>query len=333
MAVFIVAEIGNMHNGSVALAKRIVKAAAACGVDAVKFQTHIFDAESLPDAPAPGYFKSESRQKYFERTAFSKTQWLRIKAFCEHECRVEFISSPFSEEAVDLLEGIKVRRYKIPSGEITNPSLLVKIAKTRKPVILSSGMSFWRELDSAVTALKENGCRDLTVLQCSTIYPCPPKKAGLNVLKELSKRYKIPFGLSDHTMGCAAAVVAVAWGATVVEKHFTLSRRMRGSDARHSLEPAEMKRFVGEIRDAEAALSHKISKDLMAKKLRPMKIIFEKSIVASCFIRKGERIAEDMIAFKKPGDGIRADDYRTVMGKRAVRDILKDTKITRTMIR
>ena len=150
MAIYIIAEIGNTHEGSLGLAKCFIKSAADCGVDAVKFQTHIFDAESLPDAPNPPYFKDETRKEYFDRTGFDIDEWTELKRYTENECGIDFFSSPFSLEAVDLLEEVGVGVYKIPSGEVTNLPLLKKIAETGKKVILSSGMSVWIELDNAV---------------------------------------------------------------------------------------------------------------------------------------------------------------------------------------
>jgi len=188
----IIAEIGNTHEGSLGLAKCFIKAAAECGVNAVKFQTHIFEAESLPDAPNPPYFSDETRQEYFDRVGFNQETWQKLKTYAEKQCKVDFLSSPFSLEAVDLLESIGVNAYKIASGEVTNLPLLIKIAGTGKSVLLSSGMSSWSELDEAIETLINFGCRDLVILQCTSEYPCPPEEAGLNVLLELKKRYDLP---------------------------------------------------------------------------------------------------------------------------------------------
>jgi len=330
--VFVIAEIGNTHVGSLGLAKCMIRAAADCGADAVKFQTHIFEAESLTDAPSPPYFKDESRRDYFERTAFAMPEYEILKRHAEGEYDVEFISSPFSLPAVDLLEGIGIRRYKIPSGEVTNTPLLEKVAGTEKPVLLSSGMSTWNELDNAVQVLRANGCGDITVLQCTSIYPCPPEKVGLNVLLELKSRYDLSIGFSDHTLGFSSAIGAAILGADVIEKHFTLSRQMYGSDAKHSLEPNEFKLFVEAIREIEKVIDSNVSKDALAEEVRDMKTIFEKSIVAKRRITKGTELSLDTICFKKPGDGIRADRYGEVLGKVAKVDIVPDTKIGEEML-
>jgi N-acetylneuraminate synthase len=321
--VYIIAEVGNTHEGSLGLARRFVRAAAECGVDAVKFQTHLFDAESLPDAPAPAHFTDESRREYFERTAFDVGQWHALKAFTE-ELGADFLSSAFSLEAVDLLEDIGVSAHKIPSGEVTNLPLLEHVAETGKKVLLSSGMSTWAELDRAVETLRSGGCEDLVVMQCTSAYPCPPEEAGLNVLAELQEKYGAPVGYSDHTLGPAVAVAAVTLGATVVEKHFTLSKLMYGSDAAHSTEPDDFKHYVACLRDAAKALAHPVDKDQKAATLGTMKTTFEKSIVAASDLEEGAVICEQDLAFKKPGTGLSAAVYRKLLGRRLKSGVTRD---------
>ncbi len=330
---FIIAEIGNTHEGSVGLAKCFIQTAAACGADAVKFQTHIFEAESLPDVPSPPHFKDESRKDYLQRTAFNTRQHKILKDFAESECCLQFISSPFSLEAIDVLESIGIKMYKIPSGEVTNIPLLKKIALTGKPILMSSGMSTWQELDNAVNTLKANKSGDITVLQCTSAYPCPPEKTGLNILLKLKNRYNVSVGFSDHTMGLAASIGAVVLGAAVIEKHLTLSRRMYGSDAKHSATPEEFKQMVDEIRNIEKCLCYNVDKDKQAEELKEMKIIFEKSIVSKTNIPKGTEITFDMIAFKKPGDGLKPGEHQNVIGKTAIVDIHENTKISHNMLK
>lgn len=324
---YIIAEIGNSHEGSVGLAKQFIKSAAECGVDAVKMQTHIFEAESLLDAPNPPYFKDETRKEYFERTSFTLEQWKALKDYSEKDLGIDFFSSPFSLEAVDLLEKVGMDTYKIASGEVNNIPLLEKIAKTGKRVLLSSGMSNWMELDEAVDTLQSNGCKDLVVLQCTSEYPCPPKEAGLNVLGEIKKRYKgITVGYSDHTMGIAVPLAAVIKGATVIEKHFTLSQKMYGSDAMNSTEPEEFKNLVDEIRKIEIVLSNDIDKDEKVKSLGEMKMTFEKSIVSSRPLKKSDIIRFEDLSFKKPGNGIPARMYKEILGKKLNKSVPKDYK-------
>ena len=324
---YIIAEIGNTHEGSLGLAICFIKAAAECGVDAVKMQTHIFECESLPSAPNPPYFKDETRKEYFERTAFTLEQWKELKRYSEEDLKIDFFSSPFSLEAVDLIEDVGMNTYKIASGEVNNIPLLEKIAKTGKRVLLSSGMSSWAELDEAVETLQTNGCKDLIVLQCTSEYPCPPEQAGLNVLDELKARYKdVTIGYSDHTMGVAVPLAAVIKGATVIEKHFTLSQKMYGSDAMNSTEPEEFKRLVDEIRQIEVALAHKVDKDEKVKSLGNMKMTFEKSIVSAGSINEFDTISLKNLAFKKPGDGILAREYKKLIGKKLKKQVNKDYK-------
>lgn len=329
MHTFTIAEIGSTHDGSFGNAKCLIDAAAECGVDAVKFQTHIAEAETLPDVPAPPFFKDEPRFEYFKRTAFNKAQWVELKAHAENKGLV-FLSSPFCIEAVRLLEEIGVSQYKIPSGEVTNLPMLDLIARTGKPVLLSSGMSPWAELDEAVnTILKHHD--HLTVLQCTTEYPCPHERVGLNVMLEMRERYKLPVGLSDHTLTNYAAFAAVTLGATTIEKHFTLSRRMYGSDTRHSLEPDEMTDLVHGIRAIETMLASKVNKDDISR-LTVMKETFEKSVVAAVDIPAGTVITREMLAAKKPGMGLPVRMLPEIIGKRAVHDIVRDTLLQRSDI-
>jgi len=324
MTIRIIAEIGSVHDGSFGNALRLIDAAAAAGADAVKFQTHIAEAESLADAPAPGYFNAEPRLAYFKRTGFTPEQWKKLARHAEGE-KVTFLSSPFSLEAVDLLEDVGVSAYKVPSGEVTNVPLLERIARTRKPALLSSGMSNWAELDRAVAVLKP-AC-ELTVLQCSTAYPCPPEKVGLNVIGEMRKRYGAAVGFSDHTLSFAAALAAAALGATVIEKHFTFSRLMYGSDAQHSMEPENFKTFCSALREVWRMNASPVDKNDM-RPYAEMKRIFEKSVVAARDLKAGTRLSADMLAFKKPGDGIPASEYRSVIGRTLREDVPADCKLT-----
>jgi N,N'-diacetyllegionaminate synthase len=324
----IIAEIGSVHDGSFGNALKLIEAAATCGADAVKFQTHIAEAETLEDAPSPEYFSAEPRYEYFLRTGFDKDQWRKLKAHATKN-GVAFQSSPFSIEAADLLEETGVDAYKIASGEVTNLPLLKKIASTGKPIILSSGMSDWQELDAAVDALAGGG--PVAILQCSSVYPCPPEQVGLNCMVEMADRYKLPVGFSDHTRGIAAAVSAAAMGASIIEKHFAFSRLMYGSDAGNSMEPDEFKFFASAIREAWAIQDNPVDKSDIAI-YQGMKSIFEKSIVAACEIKAGTTIEYHHLAFKKPGDGISASEYNNIVGRQATRDLSIHHKFSRTDI-
>lgn len=315
-----IAEIGSVHDGSFGNACKLIEAAAKSGADAVKFQTHIAEAESLENAPAPSYFNTEPRRAYFKRTSFTLEQWKKLSE-CASNNGVQFLSSPFSLEAVDLLEEINVAIYKIPSGEVTNHRLLERVAQTKKPVLLSSGMSNWFELDQAVKILKAGG--PLTVMQCSSLYPCPPEQVGLNILVEMRQRYGLPVGFSDHTMGYAASIAAVALGATVIEKHFTFSRLMYGSDARHSMEPEEFRILASCLKEVWQMLKNPVDKNNL-KLFEDMKNIFQKSIVTSCNVSAGTVFTLNHLSFKKPGTGIGAERYKNILGKKALHDLPKD---------
>lgn len=319
----IIAEIGSVHDGSFGNACRLVEVAAACGADVVKFQTHIAEAETLRDAPGPAYFRGEPRWEYFKRTAFSEDQWATLKVVCENS-GVEFLSSPFSEQAVDLLESVGVASYKIPSGEVTNLPLLERIVVTGKPVYLSSGMSNWKELDAAVAVLEKGGA--LTIMQCTSSYPCPPQLAGLNIVGEMAERYGLPVGFSDHHEGFAAAVAAAALGATVIEKHLTFSRQMYGSDAANGMESLDFEKYCRSLRDVWSMIEHPVNKDDTSA-FANMKQVFEKSIVTARPLVAGSIISLNDLAFKKPGDGISAARYKEILGRRVIDNLPEDHKL------
>lgn len=322
--VTIIAEVGSIHDGSFGNAIKAVEIAADCGADIVKFQTHIAESETLRDAPMPPYFDGEPRFDYFKRTAFSPSQWAQLAVCCEKQ-EVGFLSSPFSLEAVDMLEEVCVSAYKIPSGELTNLPLLEKIAETGKQVFLSTGMCNWAEIDTAVEALSSGG--PLVIMQCSSIYPCPPEQVGLNVMLQMKDRYDLPIGYSDHTAGSAACVSAVALGAVVVEKHFTFSRFMYGSDARLSMEPAEFRRLCEEVRDAALIRSNPVNKNDLAK-YSEMKRVFEKNIVMAVDASSGTALSAKHFAYKKSGDGISSARYSELIGRRLLRDVKVDDILT-----
>lgn len=315
----IIAEIGSVHDGDINKALALVKSASNSGADVIKFQMHIADEETLIDAPSPSYFKKEKRFDYFKRTAFTLKNWKRIKKFCE-KLGKEFLCSPFSEKAVDQLEILKVKKYKVPSGELTNISLLEKLKKTKKHIILSTGMSSWNEIDIAVRILKKN----FSILQCSSIYPCPSEKVGINVIQELKKKYNCPVGFSDHTLGFSAAFAAASNGATIIEKHFTLSRKMYGSDAKNSMEPSDFSFLVKNIKEIWKIMNNPVDKNNL-NEYKDMKRVFEKSVVASRDLKANSIIKKKDILFKKPGTGIRAINYKSLIGKKLIKDIKKNS--------
>ena len=327
--VFLIAEVGQAHEGSLGILHSYIDAVASTGVDAIKFQTHIAEAESSEYEPFRVNFSYEdnSRYDYWKRMSFSKEQWAGIKKHCD-DAGIEFISSPFSQAAVDLLETIGVKRYKVGSGETTNALLLEKLCGLGKPVILSSGMSSFDELDTAVKSLQERGI-DTTVLQCTTQYPTPPDQLGLNVIGDLRNRYPgATIGLSEHSGDIYAGLAGVSLGAEVLEFHVTFDKRMFGPDTSSSLTIDRTKDLVNGVRYIETALKHPVDKSSNAK-YGDLKRIFEKSLAVNKDLPKGHRLTVDDLETKKPrGYGIAANSFHDVLGKELNRDLKKYSFLT-----
>lgn len=316
----IIAEIAQAHDGSLGILHSYIDALAAAGVDTVKFQTHIAAAESSAQEPFRVNFSYEdaTRYDYWERMGFTETQWVEIKTHCD-EAGVEFMSSCFSQAAVDMMERIGMARYKIGSGEVTNFLLLEKIARTGKPIILSSGMSSLEELDAAVAFIRPFG-NDLSILQCTTAYPTPPERVGLNVMQVLRERYPdCKIGLSEHTALTATGIAAAALGADILEFHAVFDRRMFGPDASSSLTIDEVKHLVDGVRAVETMLANPIDKTDNSQ-YSSLKSIFEKSLALSRDLPQGHRLAFDDLEAKKPaGQGIAASSFRDVIGRKLSR--------------
>ena len=316
----IIAEIGQAHEGSLGILHSYIDALAQTGVDAIKFQTHIAHAESSEYEPFRVKFSYEdaTRYDYWKRMEFTMDQWREIKAHCD-EVGVEFISSPFSNTAVDLLEEVGVSAYKIGSGEVTNLLMLEKIARTGKPVILSSGMSSFDELDTSVQFLKERDI-DVSVLQCTTAYPTKPEEWGLNVIDALKTRYGVPVGFSDHSGDIFACLAAAAKGAEILEFHAVFDKRMFGPDAKASLTIDEIARLVEGIRAIEIALSHPVDKQ-DNNRFGTLKSIFEKSLALNKDLQAGHVLSFDDLEAKKPkGYGIDASQWQQAIGKKLKTD-------------
>ncbi len=312
----VIAEIGNNHDGSLRQAEALIQAAADAGADAVKFQTHIAEAEMLPSTPTPPHF-DEPRYAFTQRMEFSSDDHARLKAYSEERGLIWF-SSPFSVEAVDLLEDVGTPIYKVASGEVTNPPLLQRIAATGKPVLLSSGMSGIGELEAALDIFRAAGC-DVVVLQCTSAYPCPADRVDLRAMVAMGERFGTLVGLSDHTPEVWASVAAVALGAVAVEKHFTLSRYLYGPDHKASLTPEGLKRLVEGVRDAQLALG--TDDKIRDPSLDPVRATFEKSVVTTTDVAEGTEITPAMLTTKRPGNGIPAVRIADVVGRRAARDL------------
>ena len=313
---FVIAEIGNNFDGSMGQAKALIEAAAEAGADAAKFQTHIAEAEMLPSTPTPPHF-DEPRYRFTERMSLTEDQHRELKAHAEERGLI-FFSSPFSIAAVELLERVGNPVYKIASGEVTNPPLIRAIAKTGKPVIVSTGMSGLAEVDGAMAILSEYDV-PVMVLQCTSNYPCPPEKVNLRAMHTLGERYGVPVGLSDHTPDVHTSIAAVALGAVAVEKHFTLSKRLYGPDHHASLTPDELARLVQGVRQVLPALG--TGEKERDPELDPARATFEKSVVSVGEIPEGATIDESMLTTKRPGWGIPATKFDDVVGRRAARTI------------
>lgn len=312
---FIIAEIAQAHNGSLGMAHAYIDALSKTGVDAIKFQTHIAEAESSLDEPFRVQFSTQDKTRfdYWKRMEFTMEQWKELKNHC-NDVGLEFMSSPFSNAAVDLLEEVGVKRHKIGSGEVTNLLLLEKIARTGKPVILSSGMSSLSELDTSVTFLKDRNV-DISVLQCTTSYPTHPEQYGLNVINELKQRYNVSVGFSDHSSSVEACIAAVTLGAEIVEFHTVFNKQMFGPDTSSSLTLEEVVQLVRAIRNIEKAKNNPINKNNNST-FKELKSIFEKSLAVNKDLPQGHTISFEDLEGKKPaGKGISASNFKEIIGR------------------
>lgn len=329
---FTIAEIAQAHDGSLGMAHAYIDAVAKTGCNAIKFQTHIAEAESSIHEPfrVNFSFEDKTRYDYWKRMEFTLDKWQELKNHCD-DVGLEFMSSPFSNAAVDLLEKVGVKRYKVGSGEINNFLLLEKIAQTKKPVIISSGMSSFDELDEAVSFLKLRNV-DFSILQCTTAYPTKPFQYGLNVISELKERYKVPIGFSDHSSSIEACIAAVALGAEILEFHAVFDKSMFGPDARSSLTVGEIKQLVSSVRNIREAIDHPVDKNDTAK-FSELKNTFEKSLAVNKTLAENHKISfEDLEAKKPKGFGILASDFERYVGKRLKRplnrwDFLNETDL------
>tara|TARA_R100000935_G_scaffold16940_4_gene33440 strand:- start:1373 stop:2368 length:996 start_codon:yes stop_codon:yes gene_type:complete len=319
----IIAEIGQAHEGSLGLALSYIDALAEAGVDVVKFQVHIAEAESSIHEPFRIKFSDQdaTRFDYWKRMEFSLEQWKILKERCER-CGVEFLASPFSNAAVDLLEKLEVKRYKIGSGEVNNLLLLEKIASTGKTVILSSGMSSFEELDKTVDFLKKRNA-EYSILQCTTAYPTQPQNYGLNVMQELKKRYHVSVGYSDHSAKIETCIAAAALGAEILEFHAVFSRKSFGPDASSSLEIEEIEQLVKAVKNIKISQQNPVNKQDNSI-FTELKSIFEKSLAVNKDLPAGHILCfEDLEAKKPKGYGIETSKFSTVIGKKLNKNLKK----------
>lgn len=325
---FIIAEIGQAHEGSLGIAHSYIDALSETGVDAVKFQVHIAEAESSKQEPFRVKFSTQDKTRfdYWKRMEFTLNQWQELKTHCE-EVNLEFMASPFSNAAVDLLEQINIKRYKIGSGEVNNFLLLEKIARTGKPVILSSGMSSFDELDRTVAFLRKRDV-EFSILQCTTAYPTKPNNYGLNVINELKERYNVPVGYSDHSAKTETSVAATAIGAKILEFHAVFSRKMFGPDSFSSLEMQEIKQMVAAVKNIYLAKQCPVNKKDNSDYTN-LKDIFEKSLAVNKDLPVGHLLRfEDLEAKKPKGYGIEASKFEKVIGRELANKLSKNDFLT-----
>jgi len=313
---YLIAEIAQAHDGSLGILHSYIDAVAKTGVQAIKFQMHIAEAESSIHEPFRVQFSYEdaTRYDYWKRMEFTLDQWKGIKKHCD-EAGLDFICSPFSNLAVDWLEEIGVHTYKIGSGEVNNFLLLEKVAQTGKPIIISSGMSNFKELDKTVDFLKRKNT-NFSILQCTTAYPTQPEQYGFNVIQDLKKRYNVSVGFSDHSAKISTGIAAVALGAEILEFHVVFHAALFGPDAKASLTIEETKHLVEAVNEIHLAKTHDINKN-QNENFKELKSIFEKSLALNKDLPKGHQISFKDLESKKPkGFGISAENFNQVIGKK-----------------
>lgn len=333
---FIIAEAGVNHNGDISLAKKLIEVAADMGADAVKFQTFKAEKLVLQDADKAEYqMKStgseESQYQMLKKLELTESNFEELKAYAEMK-NIIFLSTPFDNESADFLDNIGVPLFKIGSGELTNLPLLQHIAKKNKPVILSTGMSTLGEIEEALYTLINGGLRDIIILHCITSYPAKAKEANLNVIKTLRSCFKLPVGLSDHTLGINVSLAARVLRACVIEKHFTLDKKLPGPDHGASLDPEELGALVNGVREIESALGDGIKKP--TKEEENIKKFVRKKLVACVEIPRGTIIAEEMVMLKRVGteEGIDPKYLHSVLGKKTLQEIKNNSLIKWAMI-
>jgi len=323
----IIGEVAQAHDGSLGFAHAYIDAIADAGADAVKFQTHIAAAESTPQEPWRVRFSTQdaSRYDYWKRMEFTEAQWRELKDHAEKRGLL-FFSSPFSLEAVEMLLRLGVGAWKIASGEVGRTATFERMAASGLPFYLSTGMSSLDDIDAAVGMIRSRNI-PLVIMQCTTAYPCPPERVGLNLLGLFRELYGCGVGLSDHSGTVFPGLAAATLGIAALEVHVTLSREMFGPDVPASITSAELKELVRGVRFIEAMRAHPVDKNALAKELAPVRNLFTRSVVARRDLQAGTVVTAAMIAFKKPGTGIPEGKAGNVLGRKLTRDIPADTMI------
>jgi N,N'-diacetyllegionaminate synthase len=331
-SVFIIAEAGVNHNGSMKIAKQLIDSAISAQADAVKFQTFIAENVISKDAQKAAYQElstgsEESQLEMVKKLQLSFSDFIELKKYCE-EKGIRFLSTAFDLESVDFLKTLDMKLWKIPSGEITNLPYLKKIGGYKEKVIFSTGMASMIEIENALSVLIDAGTRqaDITILHCNTEYPTPMKDVNLKAMLSIKNTFGVNVGYSDHTLGIEVPIAAVALGATVIEKHFTLDRNLPGPDHGASLEPAELSAMVKSIRNVEISISGSGIKEPTVSEI-PNKIIARKSIYTKNKLGPGHLITENDLIMKRPGDGISPMDVNKVIGRKTIQNLAAETKL------
>ncbi|WP_238883205.1 N-acetylneuraminate synthase [Clostridium sp. YIM B02551] len=331
--VFIIAEAGVNHNGDLEVAKKLVDVAAESGADAVKFQTFKADELVTKDAPKAKYQEKTtgagSQYEMLKKLELSYEDHIYLKNYCQ-ERDIVFLSTPFDFQSVDLLESIDIPLYKIGSGDLTNIPLIKYIAKLNKPMIISTGMANLGEVEEPIKAIQDSGNDKITLLHCTSNYPTSYEDVNLKAMITLKNAFNLPVGYSDHTIGMEIPVAAVAMGARVIEKHFTLDKSMNGPDHKVSLEPMELEKMVKSIRNIEVAFGDGVKK--CTKNEEDTRKVARKSIVAKANLKKGDILSLDNITFKRPENGISPRHFEFINNKKLVKDVNKDDLITFDLI-
>lgn len=333
MHTLIIAEAGVNHNGSIDIAKQLVDKAADAGADIIKFQT--FKSEKLVSKSAHqadyqkkniGKLSDDSQLNMLKKLELSEQDHIELMNYCQKK-GIKFFSTAFDMDSIDFLHSLNLGLWKIPSGEITNYPYLKKIAQYHEPVILSTGMCEIEDINAAMDVLLKYGVKreQITILHCNTEYPTPFEDVNIRAMQEMRDKFHVSIGYSDHTKGIEVPIAAVALGASVIEKHFTINRNMEGPDHKASLEPDELKAMVSAIRHIELAMGNGHKK--VSESERKNISIARKSIVAACCIKKGEILTEDNLTVKRPGSGISPMRWEEVIGTKAVKDYKEEEQI------
>lgn len=333
MHTLIIAEAGVNHNGSIDIAKQLVDKAADAGADIIKFQT--FKSEKLVSKSAHqadyqkkniGKLSDDSQLNMLKKLELSEQDHIELMNYCQKK-GIKFFSTAFDMDSIDFLHSLNLGLWKIPSGEITNYPYLKKIAQYHEPVILSTGMCEIEDISAAMDVLLKYGVKreQITILHCNTEYPTPFEDVNIRAMQEMRDKFHVSIGYSDHTKGIEVPIAAVALGASVIEKHFTINRNMEGPDHKASLEPDELKAMVSAIRHIELAMGNGHKK--VSESERKNISIARKSIVAACCIKKGEILTEDNLTVKRPGSGISPMRWEEVIGTKAVKDYKEEEQI------